>query len=104
MVKYTASMGQDNETRQKLLKTALDLIWEHSYGFVSVDDICKRAGVLKGSFYHFFHSKSDLAVAAYEEYWAVNRRPQLDAVFSAQVPVVERFMRYCDQVYANQKA
>jgi len=49
-------MRQDNTTKQKLLETAMELIWVSSYGSVGVDDICKRAGVSKGSFYHFFPS------------------------------------------------
>jgi TetR/AcrR family transcriptional repressor of nem operon len=96
-------MKQESETKQKLLDTTLDLIWEHSYGSVSVDDICKRAGVLKGSFYHFFHSKSDLAAATLESYWDQFRRPQLDQIFSPQVAPLERLTQYCDQLYQNQK-
>jgi len=96
-------MRQESDTKQKLLETTLDLIWENSYGSVSVDDICKRAGVLKGSFYHFFHSKSDLAVATLESYWEQFRRPQLDQIFSPQVPPLERLKRYCDQLYQNQR-
>ena len=50
-------------TKQKLIETATELIWRNSYGAVSVDEICRKAGVQKGSFYHFFPSKSDLALA-----------------------------------------
>jgi TetR/AcrR family transcriptional regulator, transcriptional repressor for nem operon len=96
-------MKQEQDTRQKLLATAVDLIWEHSYHSVSVDDICKRAGVLKGSFYHFFDSKSALTVAAYDEYWTVQRKPALDEAFSPDYPPVDRLLRYCDQVYGNQR-
>ena len=80
-------------TRQKLLETAADLIWVNSYGAVSVDDICARAGARKGSFYHFFPSKSDLAVAAFEEHWQ-RSQAALDRAFSPQVPPLERFERY----------
>jgi len=96
-------MRHENETRQKLLTTAVDLIWENSYHSVSVDDICKRAGVLKGSFYHFFPSKSKLTVAAYDEYWTNQRRSQLEDVFSARYPPLERLARYCEQVYETQR-
>ena len=57
-------MGRTSDAKEKLLRVAFDLIWEQSYGAVSVDDICERANVKKGSFYYFFPSKSDLAVAA----------------------------------------
>ena len=95
-------MKNPSDTKQKLLRIALDLIWENSYGSVSVDDICRRAKVLKGSFYHFFPSKSDLAVEAFEEYWIL-RKQQLDHNFSPDLSPEDRFLRYADQIYDNQK-
>jgi len=96
-------MKREGETKRKLLDVAFRLIWEQSYGSVGVDDICRQAGVTKGSFYFAFPSKSDLAVAAFEEQWQL-KQPKLDAVFSSQVPAAERFERYCDLVVADQKA
>ena len=95
-------MKHEHDTRQRLLDTAIQLIWEQSYGAVSVDDICERAGARKGSFYHFFPSKSDLAIAATEENWE-NRRLELDRIFSAQTPPLERLEKYCDSVYERQR-
>jgi TetR/AcrR family transcriptional repressor of nem operon len=86
------------DTKQRLLDTALDLIWEQSYGAVSVDVICERAGARKGSFYHFFPSKSELTVAAMEEHWE-KLRPDLDRIFSPQTPPLDRLSCYCDLVY-----
>jgi TetR/AcrR family transcriptional repressor of nem operon len=85
-----------------LLQVAFDLIWDSSYGSVSVDDICKRAGINKGSFYHFFPSKADLAVEAYEEHWK-EKRPVLDRIFSSQTPPLERIQNWCRFVYDGQK-
>ena len=96
-------MGRTSDARERLLSAALDLIWTSSYGSVSVDDICQRAGVKKGSFYHFFPSKADLALAAYELHWET-KRPMLDAIFSPQVPPLERLRRWSDQVYDLQKS
>ena len=62
-------MGRTSDAREKLLSVAFDLIHENSYGTVSVEQICPRAGVNKGSFYYFFKTKTDLVVAAYEEHW-----------------------------------
>ena len=55
-------MKKTCETKEKLLQVGFDLIWDSSYGSVSVDDICTRAGIHKGSFYYFFPSKADLVV------------------------------------------
>lgn len=59
-------MGRTSTAKEKLLDVAFKLIWDQSYGSVSVDDICQQAEVKKGSFYHFFESKAELAIAAYE--------------------------------------
>ncbi len=80
----------------------MDLIWESSYGSVSVDDICTKAGVNKGSFYHAFKSKSDLAVAAFERHWE-STQPRLDQIFSAQLPPLERLEKYCQVVVEGQR-
>jgi len=95
-------MAKPGTTRDTLLQVAIDLIWNNSYGTVSVGDICERAGVNKGSFYHFFESKSDLAVAAYQEHWK-ETRPKFDAIFSPQVPPLERIHNWCEFVYNGQK-
>ena len=94
-------MKTECDTKQRLLDTAIDLIWEQSYGAVSVDVICERAGARKGSFYHFFASKSDLTVAAIEEHWD-KLRPDLDRIFSPQTPPLERLSRYCNFIYERQ--
>jgi TetR/AcrR family transcriptional regulator, transcriptional repressor for nem operon len=77
------------------MEAVLELIWTGSYGSTTIDQICEKAGVKKGSFYYFFDSKSDLAVAALDENWK-RLRPQLDELFSPTVPPLERLKRYCD--------
>ena len=95
-------MKQESESKRKLLETAMEMIWESSYGSVSVDDICTKAGVNKGSFYYAFKSKSDLAVAAFERYWE-NKQPLLDKIFSPQIPPLERLDNYCQLIIKDQK-
>jgi TetR/AcrR family transcriptional repressor of nem operon len=95
-------MKPESESKRKLLETAVEMIWESSYGSVSVDDICHKAGVNKGSFYYAFKSKSDLAVAAFERYWE-NKQPLMDKVFSSQVPPLQRVEDYCQLIVTDQK-
>src|SRR5271156_5438022 len=95
-------MKQESETKRKLLETAMALIWESSYGSVSVDDICTKAGVNKGSFYYAFKSKSDLAVAAFERFWET-KRPLMDQIFSSQRTPLERLSAYCQLIVDDQK-
>jgi len=95
-------MAKPGDTKEKLLQAAFDLIWNQSYGSVSVDHICDKAGVNKGSFYHFFPSKSDLAAAAYEEHWR-EKQPELDRIFSPQIPPLERLELWCQHIRNRQK-
>jgi len=95
-------MAKPGITKDKLLQVAFDLIWDSSYGSVSVGDICDRAGVNKGSFYHFFESKADLAIEAYREHWK-EKRPIFDRIFSTQVPPLERIQSWCQFIYDDQR-
>ena len=95
-------MGRTSDAKEKLLDVAFELIWDNSYGGVSVDQICERASVNKGSFYYYFGSKADLAIAAYEEHWK-QKQPEMDRIFSAQVPPMERLSKWCEYIYTYQK-
>jgi TetR/AcrR family transcriptional regulator, transcriptional repressor for nem operon len=50
--------------RSKLLDAAISIIREKGYAATSVDELCARAGVTKGAFFHHFPTKDSLAVAA----------------------------------------
>lgn len=89
------------ETKPRLIATALELIWRSSYGSVSVDDICKAADVRKGSFYHFFPSKAELAVAALEHADCA-QRAVYDRIFSAASPPLRRVADLADFVIETQ--
>ena len=95
-------MGRISDAREKLLQVAFDLIWNSSYGSVSVDQICARAAVNKGSFYHYFPSKTDLAVAAYEEHWR-QKQADMDRIFSAQIPPLERLEGWFEFICEGQR-
>ncbi|HTG44892.1 MAG TPA: TetR/AcrR family transcriptional regulator [Verrucomicrobiae bacterium] len=84
------------------MEAIAELIWVGSYGSTTIDDICAQAGVRKGSFYYFFASKSDLAIAAIEADWQ-NRRIELDGIFSPLVPPLERFEKLAHYVNRAQK-
>jgi TetR/AcrR family transcriptional repressor of nem operon len=87
-------MGRTSNADQRLMEAALSLLWGESYGAVTVDDICRRADVRKGSFYHFFESKSDLAVKALSRMWT-DYRPLLDEMFAPEISPIERIRNYC---------
>jgi AcrR family transcriptional regulator len=52
------------DARMRLLDAAVDVIRGQGYAATTIDEICLRAGLTKGGFFHHFRSKEDLAVAA----------------------------------------
>jgi len=94
-------MGRPSDAKARLMKAVRELIWTGSYGSTTIDQICERAGVKKGSFYYFFDSKCDLAVAALDEDFQ-KRRVELDAIFSPTVPPLDRIRNYCEFGYRLQ--
>lgn len=94
-------MGRVSDARERLIEAVLELIWTGSYGSTTIDHICEKAGVKKGSFYYFFDSKADLSVAAVDAGWQ-SKRPELDALFSPTIPPLERLRKYCNYSYRFQ--
>ncbi len=53
-------MQNKQTSRDKILQSAVQLFLEEGFEATSVNDICKHAGVSKGSFYHYFETKQVL--------------------------------------------
>ncbi|MDE3722186.1 TetR/AcrR family transcriptional regulator [Nocardiopsis sp. N85] len=81
------------DTRERLVRVARDLIHGSSFAQVSVEDICKEAGVHRGSLYHFFPSKERLGLAVLDANWAM-MAALLDEAFGAEAPPLERIDRF----------
>lgn len=96
-------MPRISDAKEKLMSAARDLIWERSYGATSVDEICAKADVRKGSFYHFFKSKSDLEIAALEADWQT-KRAAYNEMFSPTVPPLERLANFFQFAFEKQAA
>jgi TetR/AcrR family transcriptional regulator, transcriptional repressor for nem operon len=94
-------MGRVSDAKQRLMDAVLELLWTGSYGTTTIDQICEKAEVKKGSFYYFFESKSELAGAALENSWH-SKQAELDRIFSPMVPPLERIRKYCDFSYNYQ--
>jgi len=55
-------------TRNRILDAAMQLVLDHGYGGMSVDQVIAAAGITKGAFFHHFKSKNDLAQALLDRY------------------------------------
>ncbi|MFF7202214.1 TetR/AcrR family transcriptional regulator [Streptomyces sp. NPDC008141] len=67
-------MGRTSDAKEKIISAAQTLIELRGYSALGVAEICKTAGVPKGSFYYFFESKEALALTVIDEHWAAQQR------------------------------
>ena len=54
------------DSRERLVETMSELMWERGYADTSPREVRERSGVGQGSMYHHFPSKRDLGLAALE--------------------------------------
>jgi AcrR family transcriptional regulator len=54
-------LSQNTSKYDAILRTAKDLFWKHGIKKVSIEEICREAGVSKMTFYRMFPNKIELA-------------------------------------------
>jgi TetR/AcrR family transcriptional repressor of nem operon len=85
-----------HESKTKLLNAALQVIREKGYSATRIEDVCEAAGLTKGSFFHHFGSKEELAIAA-AGYWSeITSALFASAPYHAPQDPLERLMAYVD--------
>ncbi len=97
-------MKAESDTRNRILATARELFHGRSYADVGIKEICDNSRVQKGSFYHFFPSKQDLAMAVIDDMaddWA---HGFVAEAFDQNLPPLERLDYMVDAAYYWQKA
>jgi TetR/AcrR family transcriptional repressor of nem operon len=88
--------GEVPSSRQRLLDAALHVIRAQGYAATTVDDICAAAGVTKGSFFHHFKSKDDLALAAVAHWRSMTEGFFLSAPYHQHADPLARLLGYVD--------
>lgn len=56
------------ETRNRLIRTGAEILCEQSFASMGIEVVLKRAGLSKGSFYHFFASKELFGLEVIQHY------------------------------------
>jgi TetR/AcrR family transcriptional repressor of nem operon len=82
--------------REKLLDASLTLIREKGYSATSVDELCGKAGVTKGAFFHHFQSKEALAVAAANRWTEISESFFQTAPYHEHRDPLDRILGYLD--------
>lgn len=81
------------DTRERLIESTRELLWERGYVGMSPKAILQRSGAGQGSMYHHFRGKPDLALAAISRS-AEELRARAEAEFAGPGTVVERITAY----------
>lgn len=84
------------DARTKLLNAAIEVVRKQGYAATSVDELCKRAGVTKGAFFHHFESKNALAVAAANHWSETTGALFAGAPYHAPADPLDRVLAYID--------
>ena len=91
-------MGRKSDAAERLVNAMASLVHKHGYTAVGVDDVCRAAGVKKGSFYHFFASKRDLMMAALDRQSQMAERHVVRSAFGSDVTPLKRIQRLLETV------
>jgi TetR/AcrR family transcriptional repressor of nem operon len=85
-----------HESKTKLLDAALHVIRSKGYCATRIEDVCEAAGLTKGSFFHHFKSKEDLALAAAQHWGEVTGELFAHAPYHDLASPLERLLAYVD--------
>ena len=87
---------QHHQSKAKLLDATIKVVRTKGYNATRVEDVCAEAGVTKGSFFHHFKSKDDLALSAVEHWKASSGALFANASYHLPADPLDRVLAYVD--------
>lgn len=97
-------MTMAQNTRERIIDVAKERFHARGYADVGIKEICDNANIQKGSFYHFFPSKEDLALSVIDEFAADWADGFVAEAFDPKLPPMERIDFLIDAAYFWQKS
>lgn len=80
---------EDNQKYQDILETAHHLFWKFGIRRVSIEEICREAGVSKMTFYRFFKNKIELARTVLDGIFSETKE-KYQALMAQDIPFAEK--------------
>ena len=87
-----------NMTKEKLIAAGAELFLIHSYQGTGINEVLSACGVPKGSFYNYFPSKEDFALAVVDYHMEKSRDFVLDNLCNETLPPIARLAAYLDAI------
>ena len=85
-----------HESKARLLDAALHVIRAKGFNAARIEDVCDTAGLTKGSFFHHFKSKDELATSAVQHWSAMTNAAFAQAPYQNLADPLARVLGYLD--------
>lgn len=85
-------MVKSNKKYNDIITTAKDLFWKHGFRRVSTEEICKKSGVSKMTFYKFFPNKIELAKTVFDSVVAEGEQ-KFKQILKEELPTSEKIKK-----------
>ena len=89
-------MQHQHESKTKLLDATLKVVRAKGYSATRIEDVCAEAGLTKGSFFHHFKSKEDLALSAIAHWDATTSALFAEAPYHDPADPLSRVIAYIE--------
>jgi TetR/AcrR family transcriptional repressor of nem operon len=89
-------MQHQHESKTKLLDATLRVVRAKGYSATRIEDVCAEAGLTKGSFFHHFKSKEDLALTAVAHWDATTSAVFATAPYHEAADPLSRLLAYIE--------
>lgn len=89
-------------SRERILSCAQELILSHGFSAMTIDAVCKSAGITKGGFFHHFANKNELGLATLNKFWTDIAARESKAAFKKihhPVEAIEAYLDYIIEAY-----
>jgi len=87
---------EHSPTKEKLLDAAQELMLAKGFAATTVEEICGKARLTKGSFFHYFESKEELGKTALNRFVAAMAQRFQEAPFHKEADPLKRVYGYLD--------
>lgn len=81
-----------NPKKQKILQTGKELFWKFGFKRVTIEELCKEAGISKMTYYKYFSNKMDLVKTLLDEVLQTSMK-KYEAIMDSQVPYPEKVLQ-----------
>jgi TetR/AcrR family transcriptional repressor of nem operon len=89
------------ETRELLVRAGLEVLTEKGFAATGIDEVLKRVGVPKGSFYHYFDSKEAFGAALIDRYASYFARKLERHFIDESMTPLDRLRAFVDDAQAG---